>query len=103
MKEDRLKTQEEYDAALKEVFETAKRVLDLPLDRMASMMERAESFGPFKDPTLYRKAAAQLHQHKIIVDALRMAQQKLGPARDELLQLMVADAERATSFPPSGK
>jgi len=44
----------EYDAAVSRIGLLARMALELDIDRLLLMIDRAETLGPILDPTLYR-------------------------------------------------
>lgn len=60
------------------------------LSSILDSINKAESFGCFVDPTLWMRGIDPLQRHKEIISALLEAQQKIEPARQWLLENVVA-------------
>lgn len=75
-------TAEEYQTLQSQLLLFAAILREWKLGAFLAKIERAESFGPFVDPTLYRAADPRLRIIKQVAQAAHAMQSKL-PTREE--------------------
>lgn len=69
--------EEEYALTQSQILMLASLIMPLDLAGFLRAIDRAETLGPFLDPTLYRAAARELRSVKAVAEALHGAQIKL--------------------------
>jgi hypothetical protein len=95
--------EQEYREGIKGAFELAALLMELELDPLIKAAERADTIGPYVDPTLWMRGNKALEQQLVILHALRAAQGRIGPARLALSDMMVKQlAKRAEEAEAEG-